>query len=395
MAAAQSGERRIDGIKEEVVALDQKVSAIGTSMLKKSRKESARALKRTNLANHEVVLDRVEAEPVASGAQGVVYRGEYMGDAVALKKISLASLTATKRQQMVSQFAEELSIMMRLRSPRTVAVLGVVTTDESFLGLVMEFMPGGSIRQRLDGAEVGAELKCLWASDVALGMQYLYSCGVQHRDLKCHNCLLTSDARAKVSDFGLSRCDALKTSTTTLTTKSGDGLAGTPAFMAPELLKDNVFTEKSDVYSYAMVLWELFDGGVPWAGHKPLQISFKVVFEHARPPVPPAMPGPLATVMRRAWANDAATRPTFTDIVRHVRADQAQESSTDGAASDDGNLRRALAASRLTAAAEERRRAASLAASPPPAPSRARQMEAARRQRYAEPGTTPRRPDAE
>ena len=210
--------------------------------------------------------------------------------------------------------------MMRLRSPRTVAVLGVVTTDESFLGLVMEFMPGGSIRQRLDGAEVGAELKCLWASDVALGMQYLYSCGVQHRDLKCHNCLLTSDARAKVSDFGLSRCDALKTSTTTLTTKSGDGLAGTPAFMAPELLKDNVFTEKSDVYSYAMVLWELFDGGVPWARHKPLQISFKVVFEHARPPVPPAMPEHLATVMRRAWANDAATRPTFADIVRHVRA---------------------------------------------------------------------------
>ena len=341
VAAAQSGERRIDavearvrrdgakldGMKEEVdaareraVALDKKVSAIGTSMVKKTRKESARDLKRTNLVNHEVVLDRVEAEPVACGSQGVVYQGEYMGDAVALKKISLASLTATKRQQMVSQFAEEVSITIRLRSPRTVAVLGVVTTDSSFLGLVMEYMPGGSIRQAIDGAEVDAELKCNWASDIALGMQYLYSCGVQHRDLKSHNCLLTSDARAKVSDFGLGRCDALKTSTTTLTMKNGDGLAGTPAFMAPELLKDNVFTEKSDVYSYAMVLWELFDGGVPWAGHKPLQISFKVVFEHARPPVPPAMPGHLATVMGRAWANDAATRPTFADIVRHVRA---------------------------------------------------------------------------
>ena len=263
VAAAQSGERRIDavearvrrdgakldGIKEEVdaareraVALDKKVSAIGTSMVKKTRKESARDLKRTNLVNHEVVLDRVEAEPVACGSQGVVYQGEYMGDAVALKKISLASLTATKRQQMVSQFAEEVSITIRLRSPRTVAVLGVVTTDSSFLGLVMEYMPGGSIRQAIDGAEVDAELKCNWASDIALGMQYLYSCGVQHRDLKSHNCLLTSDARAKVSDFGLGRCDALKTSTTTLTMKNGDGLAGTPAFMAPELLKDNVFT---------------------------------------------------------------------------------------------------------------------------------------------------------
>ena len=328
VAAAQSGERRINAVEARVQrdgarldSIKEEVAALGASMAKKTRKESARSLKRTNLVSHELTLDRVAAEPVACGAQGDVYQGEYMGEAVALKKISLASLTAAKRQQMVSQFAQELSIMIRLRSPRTVAVLGVVTTDSSFLGLVMEFMPGGSIRQALDRKiEVEAELKCLWASDVALGMQYLYSCGVQHRDLKCHNCLLTNNARAKVSDFGLSRCDALKTSTTTLTTKNGDGLAGTPAFMAPELLKDNVFTEKSDVYSYAMVLWELFDGGVPWAGHKPLQISFKVVFEHARPPVPPAMPGPLATVMRRAWANDAATRPPFADIVQHVRA---------------------------------------------------------------------------
>ena len=327
VAAAQSGERRINAVEARVQrdgarldSIKEEVAALGASMAKKTRKESARSLKRTNLVSHELTLDRVAAEPVACGAQGDVYQGEYMGEAVALKKISLASLTAAKRQQMVSQFAQELSIMIRLRSPRTVAVLGVVTTDSSFLGLVMEFMPGGSIREALDGtAEVGADLKSLWAADVAQGMQFLYSCGVQHRDLKSHNCLLTKEARAKVSDFGLSRCDALKTATT-LTTKNGDGLSGTPSFMAPELLKDNVFTEKSDVYSYAMVLWELFDGGVPGAGHKPLQISFKVVFEHARPPVPPAMPGHLATVMGRAWANDAATRPTFADIVRHVRA---------------------------------------------------------------------------
>ena len=81
--------------------------------------------------------------------------------------------------------------------------------------------------------------------------------------------MLTSDLRGKVTDFGLSRCDELKTA---LTTQATAGAAGTPAFMAPELLEDNVFDEKSDVYSYAMVLWEIWNKGLPWHGLQPMQI---------------------------------------------------------------------------------------------------------------------------
>ena len=72
--------------------------------------------------------------------------------------------------------------------------------------------------------------------------------------------LLTHDGRCKVTDFGLSRCEELKTFTTTATMR--DSVAGTPAFMAPELFEDNTFTEKSDVYSYAVVLPCSVGGGV-------------------------------------------------------------------------------------------------------------------------------------
>ena len=131
--------------------------------------------------------------------------------------------------------------------------------------------------------------------------------------------MLTSDLRGKVTDFGLSRCDELKTALTTQATAAAGGVAGTPAFMAPELWEDNTFTEKSDVYSYAIVLWEIWDRGVPWRGLKPVQITRQVVDKHQRPPVPPAMPAELRKLMVRAWAHQPGARPSFKEIAAAVR----------------------------------------------------------------------------
>ena len=147
--------------------------------------------------------------------------------------------------------------------------------------------------------------------------RHIYSCKIEHRDLKTHNVLLTHDGRCKVTDFGLSRCEELKTFTTTATMR--DSVAGTPAFMAPELFEDNTFTEKSDVYSYAVVLWEIYDRGIPWAGLKPQQILYKLIKEQ-RLDVPKSMPRDLSSLMERAWAQDPDARPSFADICKELQA---------------------------------------------------------------------------
>ena len=88
--------------------------------------------------------------------------------------------------------------------------------------------------------------------------------------------------------------------------------------MAPELLEDQTFTEKSDVYSYAIVLWEIYDRGIPWSGLMPAQIISKVIVKHARPPVPKGMPANLRTLMCRCWAHKPDKRPTFAEVVKEV-----------------------------------------------------------------------------
>ncbi len=91
---------------------------------------------------------------------------------------------------MMKDFATELAIMVKLRSPRIVSVYGVVTTDSSWLGLVVEYCAGGDLREALDAddaASIDEAQRRSWLSDIALGMAYLYSKGVEHRDLKALN----------------------------------------------------------------------------------------------------------------------------------------------------------------------------------------------------------------
>jgi len=295
-------------------------------------KALARQDKDRALAQYEVELDSCEPEPFARGGQGTVHRAEFQGDVVALKRVSLVGSAAAARAKLLKAFATELAIMVKLRSPRVVQVLGVVTTDPTWLGFVVEYMAGGTLRARLDetrpengeGAVVAADeaQKRRWLGDVALGMQYLYARGVEHRDLKTLNVLLDeARRRCKVTDFGLSKSNDLNTAATTMATQQGGGAKGTPAYMAPELLGSNTFTEKTDVYAFAILIWEVLDGGVPWPGINPMQIGMKVLVQKARPPVPEDAPPDLVALMTRCWADDPAARPTF-DACRSWLAEQ-------------------------------------------------------------------------
>ena len=300
----------LDEVKEMVAAKNSKLR--GRAL---ARQDKERALEEL-----EIELDSVEEQPFAKGAMSMVHRGKYQGDTVVLKKTSLVGMFAVDRAKLLKAFATELTIMTQLRSPRIVSVIGAVTVDSSFLGLVLEYCEGGTLREALAVDEhakaIDEAQRRRWLSDVALGMAYLYSKGVEHRDLKSLNVLLDGGRRCKVSDFGLSKSESLNT---TATQSTMGGAKGTPSYMAPELLEDNLFDEKSDVYSFAIVMWEIWDGGVPWHGLKPVQITRKVVDKRERPPPPEGASDDLVALMQRCWDHEPDARPTFAAIKAELR----------------------------------------------------------------------------
>ena len=95
---------------------------------------------------------------------------------------------------------------------------------------------------------------------------------------------------------------------------------GTAAYMAPELLEDNVFDEKSDVYSYGILLWEIYDRGIPWRGLQPMQIMRKVVDKRERPPLPSGMPDDVRALVGKCWAPAPDDRPDFAAITQRLHA---------------------------------------------------------------------------
>jgi len=340
LAAVEGGRKDIADLKASVDSGLQRDASfkrrVAQTLEKRSKKDFVRQTKEAQLEQFEVEPDRVEAKPFAKGGEGEVFMGEYQGDPVVLKKMSLVGVTAIKRQKMLNSFKGELAIMVRLRSPRVAHFYGVVTTDPTFLGLVMEFCPGGSLRGALDTKdEITSDRRRVWVSDVALGMAYLYSQGVEHRDLKALNVLLTGDLRCKVTDFGLSKCEDLKTAGTA--TKGGAGLAGTPAFMAPELLGDNTFNEQSDVYSFAFVMFEIWSGDTPWRGLQAAQIISQVLVKKARPEISFHIPDEMRKLMVRAWAHEPGARPSFKEISAAVRVSTPRGTAPEWGGSTGGS----------------------------------------------------------
>jgi serine/threonine protein kinase len=213
---------------------------------------------------------------LGSGASATVFAGRYQGADAAVKIFPLTNMSVEEQSKRKKGMAKEVQVMKTLNeSPRIIRMFGWCELPETQqLLLLMERAVGGTVAALLGDKRrlLSDGQKALIIYQTSLGMKYLYSKGVMHRDLKAVNLLLNEKGEVKVSDFGISFAPSTQTSTKTTSGAS----AGTAPWMAPELfgVPPAPFAEACDVYSFGIVMGEVMTRNTtPYPGLQQVQVD--------------------------------------------------------------------------------------------------------------------------
>ncbi|CAG0913572.1 unnamed protein product [Notodromas monacha] len=245
---------------------------------------------------------------LASGAQGAVFTARYKREIVAVKKVLDAS------------DLREVYFMRKLQHPNIVRFFGVCSSPGTPSCIIMELCQGNSLMDYLKKhREIGIapNLVVTWAKEIAEGMHYLHSHKIVHRDLKSPNVLIARDGAVKISDFGTSRKWA---------TESGEWkmksvemtFAGTIPWMSPEMVRSEKCSEKVDVWSYGVVLWELLTCEIPYKDVERSSVIYGIGMEKLKLPVPSTCPDGFQLLLTQCWALKPINRPSFRHILVHL-----------------------------------------------------------------------------
>lgn len=262
--------------------------------------------------------DDVELEQViGEGTTATVYSGQMDGKKVAIKEIR--AWKDMVDHDTVMAVERELTVLSQANHPHILRFLGLIRDSEP-LRLVFEYCAGGSLFELLHNQW---NIHLSWLQrlkvlhDSARAMDYLHSFdpAIIHRDLKSLNLMLLcevkdeeSNPHIKLGDFGFARA---------MEREMTQGV-GTKHWMAPEVLRTTAYTEKADIFSYAMVVYEVICRHVPFERLQPIHVA-KKIGSGERPTVEDhvsasAVPEGLVVLMECCWAQDPQGRPTFREI---------------------------------------------------------------------------------
>jgi len=240
-------------------------------------------------------------EKIGQGSFGAVYKGKWKGTLVACK--------CAQAVQSI-EFLKEAELMINLRPhPNVVQILGLCADHKRTI-IVLEYLACGTLEEYL---RRNAPLKALdvinFAKGVALGMLHLHSEKVVHRDLAARNILLSKGLDPKVSDFGFSR--VLQEDAEASKTMS---VVGPLRWMAPESIANRVYSNKSDVWSFGVLSWEIQTGKKPHADRDLLDVGLEIKLKGLHPEIPDDAPDVLKEIMTGCFKLDPKDRPEFSDI---------------------------------------------------------------------------------
>lgn len=215
---------------------------------------------------------------LGSGGMGVVYhcRDEFLQREIAIKMM-LPELMS--EEDTVEVFRSEARLAAQLEHPNIVTIhnIGMETREGNVHHYIaMEFLPGGSLKQRIGKEVVPLEQALEWMKQLSTALHYAHKRGVVHQDIKPDNIFITQEGNLKIGDFGLALI-----ATGRAFERAAQG-KGTPAYMSPELCKGEPRDHRSDIYSLGAVFFEILAGQRPFKANGMIEMALK----HATAPVP-------------------------------------------------------------------------------------------------------------
>ncbi|XP_062268802.1 fibroblast growth factor receptor 1b [Platichthys flesus] len=314
----------------------------GMCLMRQSRLSSAATIL-AGVSEYELPFDPVWelprdrlmlGKPLGEGCFGQVVLAEAAGldqnKPTRVTQVAVKMLKADATEKDLSDLISEMEMMKMIGKHKNIINLLGACTQDGPLYVVVEYASQGNLREFLRtrrpvGLEYWSESRqtpldslemkelVSAAYQVARGMAYLASKKCIHRDLAARNVLVTEDNVMKIADFGLARdvhhIDYYK--------KTTNGRLPVK-WMAPEALFDRVYTHQSDVWSFGVLLWEIFTlGGSPYPG-VPVEELFKLLKEGHRMEKPPACTQELYLTMRDCWHAVPSRRPTFLQLVEDL-----------------------------------------------------------------------------
>jgi len=220
-------------------------------------------------------------EKLGEGGMGVVYkaRDTKLDRDVALKFLP-PHLAASDQDK--ARFVQEAKAAAALNHPNVCSIIDIqeheaVGGSDKQMFIVMEFVDGQTLREKLTGSPQGMAISTKQAIDIGIqiadGLSTAHEKGIVHRDIKPENIMIRRDGIAQIMDFGLAK---LRSSTMTKLTKAGSTI-GTVGYMSPEQVQGQETDHRSDIFSLGVVLFELFTGSLPFKGMHETAVAYEIV----------------------------------------------------------------------------------------------------------------------
>jgi len=255
---------------------------------------------------------------LSQGGFSVVHKGAWHGTRVAIKKLFDPNIT----QELLAEFDNEVAKLEQIRHPNILLLLAVHRKPPA-LSMISELVEGGSLFQLLHqtptfnaaaGPMTGCSLpQLIDIMEVSAGaITFLHGRGIVHRDIKSHNVLLSPHLEVKICDFGLARMRS------ELNTGAMQ-FAGTPSYMAPEMFRQQKYSETVDTFAFGTLLWEVAAGDIPWANMDPPDIRDRVL-EGRMLAIPRTVPRAMQKLIQDSWIMDRHQRPAMSVIFAGLEA---------------------------------------------------------------------------